>query len=66
MAYIEITIDIEHIEAMSQGNGPEVLLKPVLDEILEAEMTEHLGAAKHERTDERTGERNGHYTLGIS
>lgn len=65
MANIEITIDDEHIEAISQGNGLEVLLKQVLDEVLEAEMTEHLGADKHERTDERTGQRNGHYSRDL-
>jgi transposase-like protein len=32
----------------------------VIQEILEAEMTEHVGAALHERTDARKGHRNGH------
>ena len=32
----------------------------VIQEILEAEMTEHIGAALHERTDARKGYRNGH------
>jgi transposase-like protein len=32
----------------------------VIQEILEAEMTEHIGAALHERTDARKGHRNGH------
>jgi len=32
----------------------------VIQEILEAEMTEHIGAAVHERTDARKGYRNGH------
>src|SRR5215212_2081009 len=32
----------------------------VIQEILEAEMTEHIGAAVHERTDARKGHRNGH------
>jgi putative transposase len=32
----------------------------VIQEILEAEMTEHIGAALHERTDTRKGHRNGH------
>jgi transposase-like protein len=61
MAKIEITIDDEQMEAISEGRGLEALLKPVLNEILEAEMTEHVGAEPHERTDERTGRRNGHY-----
>ncbi len=36
------------------------LLNVALQEILEAEMTEHVGAELHERTSERTGRRNGH------
>lgn len=31
-----------------------------MQEMLEAEMTEHLGAAPYERTDARKGQRNGH------
>ncbi|EQD76671.1 transposase mutator type, partial [mine drainage metagenome] len=43
-------------------NGPEGLAKlveTVLNQILEAQMTEHLGAGPHERTAERQGYRNG-------
>jgi putative transposase len=36
------------------------LVERVLQEVLEAEMTEHIGAAPHERTDARKGHRNGH------
>jgi putative transposase len=36
------------------------IVERVLQEVLEAEMTEHLGAAPHERTDARKGHRNGH------
>jgi transposase-like protein len=32
----------------------------VLQEVLEAEMTHHIGAAPYERTDKRTGHRNGY------
>jgi putative transposase len=32
----------------------------VLQELLEAEMTEHIGAAPYERTERRTGHRNGY------
>jgi transposase-like protein len=31
------------------------------NELLEAEMDEHLQAAKYERTEDRKGERNSHY-----
>ncbi len=36
------------------------IVERVLQEVLEAEMTEHIGAAPHERTDARKGHRNGH------
>lgn len=66
MAKIEITIDDEQIEALSERDGLAGLLQPVLNQILEAEMTEHVGAAKHERTDERTGRRNGYYKRDLT
>ncbi len=43
-------------------NGPEglaKLLETVLNQVLEAQLTEHLGASPHERTAERQGYRNG-------
>jgi putative transposase len=36
------------------------IVERVLQELLEAEMTEHIGAAPYERGDGRTGHRNGH------
>jgi putative transposase len=36
------------------------IVQRVLQEVLELEMTEHIGAAPHERTDARKGHRNGH------
>jgi transposase-like protein len=66
MAKIEITIDDEQIEALSERDGLAKLLQPVLNQILDAEMTEHVGAAKHERTDQRTGTRNGYYDRDLT
>jgi len=40
-------------------------VKVVIEELLEEEMTEHLNAAYRERTPNRRGERNGHYTRGL-
>ena len=37
------------------------LLERALNQVLESEITEHLGAGPHERTPERRGRRNGHY-----
>src|SRR4029450_11838076 len=36
------------------------IVERMLQELLEAEMTEHVGAVPHERTDTRKGHRNGH------
>jgi putative transposase len=36
------------------------IVERVLQELLEAEMTEHIGAAPYERSERRTGHRNGH------
>jgi putative transposase len=41
------------------------IVQRVLQEVLEAEMTEHVGAALHERTDARKGHRNGHTSQGL-
>jgi putative transposase len=36
------------------------IVERVLQEMLEAEMTEHIGAAPYERTQKRTGQHNGY------
>ncbi len=36
------------------------IVEGVLQHLLEAEITEHLGAAPYQRTDARNGHRNGH------
>jgi putative transposase len=41
------------------------LLKEALDEVLDGEMTELLGAGRSERTQERTGYRAGYYSRGL-
>ena len=54
------------VEEMAQGtllDDPDFLkeiVERVLQEILEAEMTEHLGAAPYERSEGRKGHRNGY------
>lgn len=45
MASIEIEIDEQKIHELLQGDrGMAVLLEPILNQILQAEMTEHLKA----------------------
>jgi putative transposase len=41
------------------------LMKEALHEVLDAEMTEFLGAGPGERTEERTGYRAGYYSRGL-
>jgi putative transposase len=62
-----MTQDQRRLDAeMAQGillDDPDFLheiVERVLQELLEAEMTEHIGAAPHERTDARKGHRNGY------
>jgi transposase-like protein len=62
MATIEITIDDEKIQDLLQSDqGMAALLEPILNQLLQAEMTEHLRAEPGERTDQRRGWRNGSY-----
>jgi putative transposase len=61
MADLQITLNQDKlVELFSSQDGLAKLLKPVLDQILEAQLTEHLKAEPHERTDERQGYRNGY------
>ncbi len=69
------------IEVRTEGPGPHLFgaadyrswiedeirsaVKAVLEEILEAEIAAHLGAAPGERTEARQGYRNGSYTRGL-
>ena len=62
MATFEITIDDEKIQELLRGDrGMAVLLEPILNQILQAEMTEHLKAEPGEQTEDRRGYRNGSY-----
>nr|WP_199774221.1 transposase [Salinibacter altiplanensis] len=62
MATFEIEIDDEKIHELLQGDqGMAVLLEPILNQILQAEMTEHLKAEPGEQTSGRRGYRNGSY-----
>ena len=47
-------------ELFEQPTGLARLVETILNQLLEAQMSEHLGAARHERSDERDGYRNGY------
>ncbi|MCS3626855.1 transposase-like protein [Salinibacter ruber] len=62
MTQVQVTFDEDTLRQVLLGDkGAEVLLETVMNEILQAEMTEHLGAEPGEQTDQRTGYRNGSY-----
>ena len=62
MATFQITMDDEKIQDLLRGDrGLAALLEPMLNQILQAEMTEHVQAEPDERTSGRRGYRNGSY-----
>lgn len=67
MTQIEITFDEETLREVLLGDkGAEVILEKVMNEILQTEMTEHLGAEPGEQTDDRRGYRNGSYERNLT
>jgi transposase-like protein len=64
-------INAIEVKAIEQAltDSPDFLktiVREALQEILEAEMTDHLGADKHERSESRTGVRNGYKTRQLN
>jgi len=56
MALFEIAMDDEKIQDLLHENrGFAALLEPILNQMLQAEMTDHLGAKSTWRTDTRKG-----------
>lgn len=61
MAGYEISVGSELLPGLLTGpDGLAKLVETVLNQVLEAQVAETLGAGRHERTDERQGYRNGH------
>ncbi|MDD5329421.1 MAG: transposase, partial [Sulfuricella sp.] len=59
MAGYDVSVGKELLPGLSSGqDGLAKLVEAVLNQILEAQVTEALGAQRHERTDERSGYRN--------
>jgi transposase-like protein len=62
MATLEITLDDNQLQTLLRSDDRlQQLLESMLNQLLQAEMTEHLKAAPSERTDQRKGYRNGRY-----
>jgi len=61
MTPIQITLDAESLQALFSSDDPmRELLEAAAGQVLEAEMSEHIGAQRYERTDERRQYRNGY------
>ena len=62
MAQINLTLSEKEVLQVLTGDRDEAikfLLERILNEVMKAESEEQLGAARHERTDERQDYRNG-------
>jgi transposase-like protein len=61
MAGYEVSVGTELLPGLLNGpDGLARLVETVLNQVLEAQVTETLGATRHERTDGRAGYRNGY------
>lgn len=54
------------LDLLSRDDAMAELVSTVLNQVLEAEMKDHLGAEHHERSDTRTGYRNGYRTRTLT
>jgi hypothetical protein len=59
MIHYQITLDDTLLQRLFQNDGLKPLLEQVLNQALQAQVTEQIGAAPHQRTEERTTYRNG-------
>ena len=63
MAQINLTLNTELLHGLFSKNGKDdafaKLLSAILNQVLEAQSAEQLGANPYERTEERTAYRNG-------
>ena len=60
MPQYQITVDEETVQGLFSGDGALAkLVEQVVNEILQGQVSEQLGATRYERTEQRTGYRNG-------
>jgi len=60
MTQTQLTIDTDMLQQLfTQDAGMKHLLETVVQQVLEAQVSEHLQAAPYERTEQRKGQRNG-------
>lgn len=66
MAEYEINLNGEQVKGLlTSDDGLKGLVETVVNQVLEAQMSEHLTAAPYERSSGRTGYRNGYRTRSI-
>ena len=59
---LSIDLSDQELEKILLGDrGKDLLMDEARNQILQAEMTEHLGADLQERSEDRSGHRNGSY-----
>jgi transposase-like protein len=59
---LSIDLSDEELEKILLGDrGKDLIMEKVFNQILQAEMSDHLGADRYERSEDRTGYRNGSY-----
>ena len=67
MAGYEINVGSELLPGLLNGpNGLAKLVETVLNQILDAQVAESVGAQRHERSEERQGYRNGYRALSAA
>jgi transposase-like protein len=57
--------DLSQAASLAIGERIRSAVKAVLEEILDEEMAQHVGARHRERTEARSGERNGSYSRDL-
>ena len=57
--------EINDITRVALSDRIRSAVKAVLEQVIEEELTEHIGARHREKTEVRTGERNGSYTRNL-
>ncbi len=61
MADFQVTLNGAQLQdLLTRDDGLQALVEDVLNQVLEAQMTEHIGAGRHERSEGRQAYRNGH------
>lgn len=57
---------LDALKAADVGDRVRAAAETIYQALIEAELTDHIGAALHERTDTRTAQRNGHRTRTLT